>query len=444
MSPLPHADAPGSSLAEFWLPFTPNRDFKAAPKLVARAEGLYYFDPAGRPILDGVSGLFASAAGHGRVEIADAVHRQLKELDFSSSFYRSHPLAFAAATAVARLTPPGLDRIFFVNSGSEAVDSAMKIVLAYHRARGEGQRNIFVSRERAYHGVNFGGVALSGLVNNRRTYSTAVAPALLLRHTWLAENAFARGQPAYGAELADDLLRLIEVQGAENIAAVFIEPIAGSTGVLVPPLGYLERLREICDQYGLLLVFDEVITGFGRTGCSFAAETFKVRPDLITLAKAITNGAQPMGAVAVDRAIHDTVIAAAPEEVIELFHGYTWSAHPAACAACVAALDIYAREGLFARCAALTPYFHEQIYGLADLPAVTDIRAFGLLAGIELAPQGKPGQRGYRLQKELFDAGLHLKTTGDVAILAPALVAGPAHIDEIVAVLRRVLSRQQP
>ncbi|MBK1681405.1 aminotransferase class III-fold pyridoxal phosphate-dependent enzyme [Rhodocyclus tenuis] len=439
---LPGRDpgGPGTSpLAEYWLPFTPNRDFKKSPKLVARAEGMYYYDPQGRPIIDGASGLFASAAGHGRPEIADAVGRQLRELDFTSSFYRSHPLAFAAAHAIAQLTPERLDRIFFVNSGSEAVDTAMKIVLAYHRARGEGQRTVFISRERAYHGVNFGGVSLSGLVNNRRAFAGVATPAPLLRHTWRAQSAFSHGQPDTGADLADDLQRLIDVHGAENIAAVFVEPIAGSTGVLVPPRGYLERLRAICDTHGLLLVFDEVITGFGRTGSAFAAQSFKVRPDLITMAKAITNGAQPMGAVAVDRRIHDQVVQSAPEDSIELFHGYTWSAHPAACAACVAALDIYAREQLFARGAELSAYFQKRLFSLADLPVVTDIRAYGLLAGVELAPDGKPGQRGYRLQKELFDAGMHLKTTGDVAILAPALVAEPAHVDEIVDVLRRVL-----
>jgi beta-alanine--pyruvate transaminase len=430
------------SLDEYWVPFTPNRDFKSAPKIVARAKGLYYYDPDGRPIIDGVSGLFATAAGHGRNEIAEAVHRQLKELDFTSSFYRSHPLAFEAASAIAGLTPAGLDRIFFVNSGSEAVDTAMKIILAYHRARGEGQRTVFISRERAYHGVNFGGVSLSGIVNNRRNYSGVVAPAPLLRHTWLAENAFTRGQPETGADLAEDLQRLIDIHGAENIAGVFVEPIAGSTGVLVPPKGYLERLRAICDCHGLLLIFDEVITGFGRTGQAFAAQSFGVRPDLITMAKAITNGAQPMGAVAVDRKIHDAVIAAAPDETIELFHGYTFSAHPAACAACLASLEIYARDKLFERGVELSYYFNEQLYSLADLPVVTDIRSFGLLAGIELKSLDKPGLRGYRLQKELFDAGLHLKTTGDVAILAPALVAEHKHIDEIIDVLRRVLTLQ--
>lgn len=441
ISPKPASPFSGL-LDEYWIPFTPNRDFKAEPRLVSRAKGLYYYDPAGRPIIDGVSGLFASAAGHGREEIADAVHKQLRTLDFSSSFYRSHPLAFETASAIARLTPAGLDRVFFVNSGSEAVDTAMKMVLAYHRARGEGQRTVFISRERAYHGVNFGGVSLSGMPNNRRKFSGVITPAPLLRHTLLPEYTFSRGQPEKGAELADDLLRHINTYGAENIAAVFVEPIAGSTGVLVPPKGYLERLRAICDQYRLLLVFDEVITGFGRTGKAFAAQSFDVQPDIITLAKAITNGAQPMGAVVVDRTIHDTIVSSAPDNEIEFFHGYTWSAHPAACAASLAALGIYERERLFERGAALAPYFHQKVFSLAEFPVVSDIRAYGLFAGVELKPLNAPGQRGYLLQKQLFDAGLHLKTTGDVAILAPALVAEETHIDEIIDVLRRVLSLQ--
>ncbi len=440
---IPEVETAASpSLDEYWLPFTPNRDLKAAPRLFARAEGVYYYDPTGRPILDGASGLFAVAAGHGRREIIDAVHRQLEELDYTPSFYRSHPLAFAAAASIAALTPKGLDRIFFVNSGSESVDTAMKIALAYHRARGEGQRTVFVSREYAYHGVNFGGVSLSGMANNRRRFSGVIAPAPLLRHTGKTTAPFHRGQPEEGAERADDLQRVIDAYGAENIAAVVVEPIAGSIGVLIPPVGYLDRLRAICDRHGILLVFDEVITGFGRTGQAFASQTFGVRPDIMTMAKAITNGVQPMGAVAVDRGIHDTIMDAAPEESIEFFHGYTWSAHPGACAACVAALDVYSREGLFERGAGLSGYFREKLYTLADLPVVSDIRQFGLLAGIDFVPESKPGQRGYRLQKQLFDAGLHLKTTGDTGIVAPAFVSTREHIDEMVDVLRRVLEKE--
>ncbi|THF65400.1 aminotransferase class III-fold pyridoxal phosphate-dependent enzyme [Pseudothauera rhizosphaerae] len=423
------------------MPFTPNRDFKRAPRLFARAQGLYYYDPAGRAIIDGVSGLFATAAGHGREEIAQAVHDQLRELDFTPNFLRSHPLAFEATRRLAALLPQGLDRLFLVNSGSEAVDTAIKIALAWHRARGDGRRSLLVSRERAYHGVNIGGTALGGILNNRKAFADVLPAVAHLRHTWRAESVFSRGQPETGGEeLAHDLQRIVELRGAENIAAVFVEPIAGSTGVLVPPRGYLENLRAICDRHGLLLVFDEVICGFGRTGKAFAAQSFGVRPDIITVAKAITNGTIPMGAVAVDRRIHDDILAAAPEDGIEFFHGYTWGGNPAACAASIAALDIFERERLFERGEALAPRFAERLHALADLPAVADIRSYGLLGAVELKPEGQPGRRGYEVQKTLFDAGLHLKSTGDALILAPALVAETAHLDEIFSILRRVLA----
>lgn len=424
-----------------WLPFTPNRHFAAHPKLFARASGVYYYTPEGNPILDGVSGLFTTAAGHGRESIAEAVGQQLRTLDFTASFYRSHPLAFAAADRLAAILPAGLDKIFFVNSGSEAVETALKIALAYHRARGEGTRNLFVSRERAYHGVNFGGVALSGLTNNRRQFAAGGPQVVHMRHTWLPENRGQLGQPLQGAELADDLLRLIQLHGAENVAACVVEPIAGSTGVLVPPVGYLERLRTICDQHQILLIMDEVICGFGRTGQAFAAQTFNVQPDIITLAKALTNGAQPMGAVAVDRRIYDTIIgASADEESIELFHGYTWSAHPAACAAALASLQIYEQEQLFHRGEELSRDFLPRLLPFAELPLVADIRGLGLLAAIELKPGDKPGQRGYRIQNRLFDAGLHIKATGDALILAPALISEAEHLDELFTILYRELS----
>jgi beta-alanine--pyruvate transaminase len=424
----------------FWIPFTPNRDFRQEPKLFVRAAGEYYYDAADRPVLDGVSGLFASALGHGRQEIADAVHRQMLTLDFTASFYRSHPLAFTLAKKVSDLLPPGLDRIFFVSSGSEAVDTALKIALAYHRARGQGSRRIFVSRERAYHGVNFGGVALSGLTNNRRDFAGGGPQVVHMRHTWLEENRYSRGQPKYGAFLADDLLRLISLHGAENIAACVVEPIAGSTGVLAPPVGYLQRLRQICDQHDILLILDEVICGFGRTGKAFASQTFQVRADIVTLAKALTNGTQPMGAVAVDRPIYDTIINAACEQDIEFFHGYTWSAHPVACAAALETLAIYRRERVFEAGETLSESFLQRLFALQGLPVVTDIRGFGLLGGIELAPGSKPGQRGYEVQKRLFDAGLHLKSTGDVVIVAPILVGTPEYIDRLFDILTRVLS----
>jgi beta-alanine--pyruvate transaminase len=438
------ADAPVvtglPNLDYHWMPFTPNREFKADPKIVVRAEGMYYWDYRDRKLLDGSSGLFTSAAGHCRPEIADAVSRQLRELDFTPSFLRGHPLSFQVAEKLAGLLPKGIDRVFFVNSGSEAVDSAMKICLAYHRARGEGTRTMFVSRERAYHGVNFGGIALSGMVNNRRAYGNMLAGVAHMRHTWLPENRFVRGLPDRGVELAEDLQRLINLHGAENIAACFVEPIAGSTGVLVPPKGYLERLREICDKTGILLVFDEVICGFGRTGKAFAAQSLGVMPDIITMAKALTNGAQPMAAVAAKREVHDAIMKAAPENAVELFHGYTFSAHPAACAAALATFEIYEREKLFERGEALAPYFLDRVFALGDLPTITDIRGYGMLAGFDIAPGPVPGARGHELQKKLFDAGLHIKTTGDSAILAPALIAEKAHIDEMCSILRKTLA----
>lgn len=427
----------------FWIPFTPNRDFRQEPKLFVRAAGEYYYDGADRPILDGASGLFTSALGHGRQEIADAVYRQMLTLDFTASFYRSHPLAFTLAKTLSDALPPGLDRVFFVSSGSEAVDTALKIALAYHRARGQGSRNVFVSRERAYHGVNFGGVALSGLTNNRRAFAGGGPRVVHMRHTWLEENRYSRGQPKYGEFLADDLSRLITLHGAENIAACVVEPIAGSTGVLVPPVGYLQRLRRICDQHDILLIMDEVICGFGRTGKAFASQTFQVRADIITLAKALTNGTQPMGAVAVDRRIYDQIINAAGEQDIEFFHGYTWSAHPVACAAALETLAIYRRERVFAAGEALSESFLQRLFALQELPVVTDIRGFGLLGGIELAPGSKPGQRGYEVQKRLFDAGLHLKSTGDALIVAPILVATPEYLDRLFDMLTQVLSSIQ-
>jgi beta-alanine--pyruvate transaminase len=408
--------------------------------MFVRASGMHYFDPSGRRILDGSSGLFCSPAGHCRPEIAKAVGEQLQTLDFTPSFLRGHPAAFALADGVAALTPQGLDHVFFCNSGSEAVDTAMKIALAYHLARHEGQRTYFVSRERAYHGVNIGGTALSGMVRNRETFGALMPAVLHLRHTLLPANRLTRGLGGTGAELADDLQRFVNLVGEKRIAAVFVEPIAGSTGVILPPRGYLERLREICTRYGILLVFDEVICGFGRTGDPFAATTFGVTPDLITMAKALTNGAQPMGAVAVREDIYRTILDAAPEGAPEFFHGYTYSAHPAACAAGLATLAIYEREQLFARSSELSGYFLDAMFALQDLPAVADIRGFGLLAGVEIKAGRAPGARGAELQANLYDRGLHVKTTGDVAIMAPAFIATRADIDLMAAMLREAIA----
>jgi len=428
------------SLDEFWMPFTPNRDFKADPRIVVRAEGMYYFNDRGEKIIDASSGLFCVAAGHGRKEIADAVHRQLVELDFVAPFLRAHPKSFELASRVAALTPGDLNRIFFVNSGSESVDTAMKVALAFHQARGQSGRTMFVSRERAYHGVNFGGVALSGIINNRRKYGPGIAGVVHMRHTHLKENYFTPGQGAHGAELADDLARFVNIYDAENIAACFVEPIAGSAGCLVPPAGYLARLREICDTHGILLVFDEVITGFGRTGAPFASQSFGVTPDIMTMAKALTNAAQPMGAVAISERIYDTVMAAAQDGAIEFFHGYTYSGHPAACAAGLATLDIYRDEGLFERAHELAPYFQDAMFSLRGTKYITDIRGYGMLAAFDVESDGVPGRRGNLLQKKLFDNGLNLKNTGDCALVAPPLIAEKHHVDRITDILRKTVS----
>jgi beta-alanine--pyruvate transaminase len=430
-----------NTLENHWLPFTSNRDFKQEPRLLVKGEGVYYWNHKGEKLLDGSSGLFCVAAGHARKEIAEAVGKQLLEMDYGPHFQVAHPSSFELARKVAALTPDGLDYVFFCNSGSESVDTAIKIALAYHRARNEGQRTRFVSRERAYHGVNIGGVSLAGMVRNRETFGAVMPGVVHMRHTWSPEARFTRGQPEKGAELADDLQRFVDLYGGSTIAACFVEPIAGSTGVLVPPKGYLDRLRKICDTHGILLVFDEVICGFGRTGKAFGAQSFGVTPDMITMAKALTNGAQPMGAVAVSDKIYGTIVDSAPDHAVELFHGYTYSAHPAACAAGIAALNIYEKEGLFQRAAEMSPYFLDAVYSLKGIPAVTDIRGFGMLAGIDLAMDGRPGARGYDATKRLFAAGLHIKFTGDAGIVAPPFVAEKSHIDQMIDILRKVFSQ---
>ena len=428
-----------NTLEHQWCPFTSNRDFKAKPRLLARGEGVYYWSEAGDKIIDGSSGLFCCPLGHGRREIADAVHEQLMTMDFAPHFQVGHRLSFELASRIARILPDGMNRVFFGSSGSEAVDTALKIALAYHHAKGEPQRTRFVSRERAYHGVNIAGTSLSGMVKNRHVFNPVTFPVAHMRHTWLEANRFAQGQPPEGAELACDLERFCQLYGPDTIAACFVEPIAGSTGTLVPPVGYLERLREICDRYGILLVFDEVITGFGRTGKAFAAQTFGVRPDIITMAKAITNAAQPLSAVGVDEAVYQTVVDAAPEAAIEFFHGYTYSGHPAASAAGIVVQEIYQREDVFARGEAMAPYVQERLFALRGIPVVTDIRGFGMMGGIDLAPDGTPGRRGLDATKRLFEAGLHVKFTGDAGIVAPPLIAERAHIDEIFDKLEHVL-----
>ena len=429
-----------NSLEQHWMPFSSNREFKADPRLVVKSEGVYLWDHKGGKIIDGSSGLFNVAAGHGRREIADAVHAQMLHNDYSPSFQLGHPGAFALAAKIAQLLPEPLNHVFFVNSGSEAIDTALKIAMAYHRARGEGQRMRFVSRERAYHGVNIGGTSLSGMVKNRETFAAVMPNIVLMRHTWSKDRRFERGQPAGGAELAEDLQRVVDSYGGSTIAAVFVEPVAGSTGTLVPPKGYLERLRQICDTHGILLVFDEVITGFGRLGVPFAAHAFGVIPDIVTMAKALTNGAIPMGAVGVKDEIYETITEAAPENAIEFFHGYTYSGHPAACAAGLATLDIYESEGLFERANGMSDYFLDAIWSLKDIGCVYDLRGYGFIAGVEVESDGAPGRRGQALQKRMFSEGLHVKWTGDTAIVAPQFIAEREHIDEIVGKIRAVLT----
>jgi beta-alanine--pyruvate transaminase len=430
---------PASGMDQYWMPFSPNKEFKQVPRMFSRAEGMYFYTPEGKQVIDASAGLFCVAAGHARKEIADAVYHQLMTLDFTAPFLRSHPKAFELARRVAEHMPEDLNRIFFVSSGSESIDTAMKMALAYHRVRGQAQRQIFISRERAYHGVNMGGVALGGMVNNRRAFGTGLASVHHMRHTALPENKFVQGQPETGADLADDLQRYCNMLGGENIAAVFVEPTAGSFGCLPPPKGYLNRLRKICDENGILLVFDEVITGWGRMGAPFGAQAFGVTPDLLTMAKAITNGAQPLGAIAARQGIYDAITDAGPKQGIEFFHGYTYSGHPASCAAGLAMMDIIRDEKLFERAAAMSPKFMAAAHSLRDIPSVVDIRSIGVMAGIEVAAVGTPGARGHAIQKALFDHGLHLKNTGDTLILAPAFVANDAHLDEIFTKIREVL-----
>ena len=430
-------------LDPFWMPFTANRQYKAAPRLLVSAKGMYYTSHDGRQILDGTSGLWCSNAGHCRDEIVAAIQQAAATLDFAPTFQMGHPLAFEAAAKLAQITPAGLDRIFFPNSGSESVDTALKIALAWHRARGEGQRTRFIGRERGYHGVGFGGISVGGIVTNRKAFSGALLPAVdHLPHTHdLAHNAFTRGQPGWGAHLADELERLVTLHDASTIAAVIVEPMAGSTGVLIPPKGYLERLRALCDKHGLLLIFDEVICGFGRLGTAFSAQKFGVAPDIMTLAKAVNNATVPMGAVAVRRAVHDTVLAAAPEGAIEFFHGYTYSGHPLAAAAACATLDLYQRDGLFERAASLAPAFEDAAHSLKGRRHVIDVRNMGLVAGIELAPRdGQPGARAYETFLKCYEQGVLVRYTGDIIALSPPLIVEPGEIARIFETIAAALA----
>jgi beta-alanine--pyruvate transaminase len=427
-------------LEAFWMPFTANRQFKAAPRLLARAEGMHYWTADGRQILDGVAGLWCVNAGHGRPEITEAVSRQIATMDYAPPFQMGHPGAFRLANEIIKLAPEGIDHVFFTNSGSESVDTALKIALAWQRVRGQGTRTRLIGRERGYHGVGFGGISVGGMVNNRKFFG-ALLPGtdhLAATHS-LEHNAFARGLPAWGEHLADELDRLVALHDASTIAAVIVEPIAGSTGVLMPPVGYLRRLRDICTRHGILLIFDEVITGFGRTGSPFAASEFGVVPDMITCAKGLTNGAVPMGAVLVRKEIYDGFMDG-PEQAIELFHGYTYSAHPVACAAGLATLGIYERDGLLTRAREMSGYWEDAVHSLKGLPHVIDLRNYGLIAGIELAPiSGRPAARAYDAFLKCFERGILIRTTGDIIALSPPLIIERKQVDQLFGTLADVL-----
>jgi beta-alanine--pyruvate transaminase len=437
----PHPALP--SLDAHWMPFTANRAFKRAPRLLVAAEGMHYTTHDGRTVLDAVAGLWCVNAGHGRRRITEAIAHQAATMDFAPGFQMGHPLSFAVAERVAAIAPAGMDRVFFTNSGSEAVDTALKMALAYHRARGEPERVRFVGRARGYHGVGFGGLSVGGIANNRAAFAAQALPHVdhLPDTHDLARNAFSPAQPLHGAERADALLEVIARHGAHAIAAVIVEPVAGSTGVLLPPVGYLERLRAICDAHGILLVFDEVITGFGRLGAPFAAQRFGVVPDLITVAKGITNGAVPMGAVIASRAVHDAIVGAASPG-IEFFHGYTYSGHPLACAAALATLETYEEERLLSRALAMEDTWRDALHGLRGAPHVIDVRTLGLVGAVEVAPrEGAPGARAFEIFTRCYEAGLLVRQTGDVIAMSPPLVVEPAHVKHVVAVLSDVLGR---
>ncbi len=440
-APASRATAVPNDLEAFWIPFTPNRSFKAAPRLIARAKDMHYYTPDGRAVLDGTAGMWCTNAGHNRAPIVEAIRAQAAELDYAPAFQFSHPKAFELASRVAALAPADLDHVFFCNSGSEAVDTALKIALAYHNIRGEGARTRLIGRERGYHGVGFGGISVGGIVANRKFFGALLTGVDHLPATYNREQqAFSKGEPDWGAHLADDLERIVTLHDASTIAAVIVEPMAGSTGVLPAPKGYLPRLRAICDKHGILLIFDEVITGFGRLGHAFAAERYGVVPDMITFAKGITSGTVPMGGVIVRKPIHDAFMRG-PEHVAELFHGYTYSAHPLACAAGLATLELYRDEQTFERANKLEPLWADAAMGLKGLPNVLDIRCVGLTAGIDLASRpGSVGKRAYDAMVHAFNAeDLVIRITGETIALTPPLIVSEREIEEIFAKVARVI-----
>ncbi len=428
------------NLDAYWMPFTGNRAFKKSPRMIERAEGMYFYTPDGRQILDAIAGLWCVNAGHCHPKIVAAIQHQAATLDYATAFQMGHPKVFELASRVVDMAPDGIDYAFFVNSGSEAVDTALKMALAYQRLRGEGARTRLIGRERGYHGVGFGGISVGGIVANRKMFGAMLAGVDHLPHTHdLAHNAYSRGLPEWGAHLADELERLVTLHDASTIAAVIVEPIAGSTGVLMPPQGYLQRLRDICDKHGILLIFDEVISGFGRTGEPFAAQSFGVTPDLITCAKGLTSGAIPMGGVLAKKEIYDAFMTG-PEHMIEFFHGYTYSGHPMAAAAGLATMDVYAEEGLFARVKELAPVWEDAIHSLKGLPHVIDLRNYGLVGAVELEPiPGAPMKRAMELFQGCWDEGVLVRTTGDIIALSPPLIVSERQIAEIVETIGRVL-----
>ena len=417
-----------NNLEAFWMPFTANRQFKQTPRMLVAAQDMYYTTDDGRQVLDGTAGLWCCNAGHGRPKIVEAVQKQVGELDYAPAFQLGHPKVFELASALVEITPPGMNHAFFTNSGSESVETALKMAIAYHRVKGDGSRTRLIGRERGYHGVNFGGISVGGIVSNRKMFGTLLGGVDHLPHTHdIERNAFSRGLPDQGAELADDLERIVSLHDASTIAAVIVEPMAGSTGVLMPPVGYLKRLREICDRHGILLIFDEVITGFGRLGGAFSTDVFDVVPDIITTAKGLTSGVIPMGAVFVRDDIHDAFMNG-PEHLIEFFHGYTYSGNPVACAAALGALETYRDEELFTRATELAPYWEDALHSLRGLPHVIDIRNFGLIGAIELEPMdGEPTKRAFTAFLKAFEKNLLIRTTGDIIALSPPLIISKGH-----------------
>ncbi len=429
-----------NDLNAFWMPFTANRQFKSAPRMFVAAKDMHYTTSDGRQVLDGTAGLWCCNAGHCRPKITEAIQKQAAELDYAPAFQMGHPIAFELANRLVDIAPKGIEHVFYTNSGSESVETALKIAIAYHRARGEGARTRLIGRERGYHGVNFGGISVGGIVNNRKMFGTLLGGVDHLPHTHLpAQNAFTKGQPEHGAYLADDLERIVALHGADTIAAVIVEPMAGSTGVLMPPKGYLEKLREITRKHGILLIFDEVITGFGRLGSAFAAQHFDVLPDMMTTAKGLTNGVIPMGAVLTTAAVHDAFMNG-PEHMIELFHGYTYSGNPIAAAAGIATLDTYKEEGLFQRAADLEGYWADALHSLKGLPHVIDIRNMGLIGAVELQPmEGAPTKRAFEAFLRAYDKGILIRTTGDIIAMSPPLIISKAEIDQLIGTLADVL-----